>query len=414
MSEQKATCPMGRSFDPQSSAYVADPYKVFARAHEEAPVFFSEELDSWVVTRYDDVVSVLMDNDRFSAANALGNPPRGEPEPEVIEAFQEGFSSLFAGSMVMRDPPDHKRLRRLVDRAFVPRRVAAMEPDIRRIADELIDGMLLNDGHEADFAQAFALPMPLRVIFGIIGVPREDFDEVRGFSTAFAKLLFDNGAPLEQRVEAARQYVGFERYAAERIRERQKNPRDDLLTAIVTDNDLELRELVSLVVQLFVAGHETTAGLLANTIHLLLADRRRWEELRRNPELAPQVVEEALRAESPVQCHYRRAREAVSLDGMEIPEGASLSLFFGAANRDEEVFPEPEGFDPRRANAKRNLSFGRGIHFCVGAGLARLEGKIALEQLVSRLPDLRLSETEEPVRVPMYFARQWARLPVAY
>jgi cytochrome P450 len=380
-----------------------NPYALFERAHREAPVFYSPRFNLWVVTRYDDIWTVLKDPARFSSAHSTAvsaAPPR-----EVLDVIKEGYPEV--ATLVTSDPPAHTRFRSLVNKAFTPRRILERETRIREIANELVDAFIA--AGRADFVWQFAYPLPMTVIAGILGVPSTDLDRFKKWSDHAVERL-SVGLPVERQVECARSIVEFQHYFKARIEERREEPRDDMLTDLVKARieghaPLTMAEMLSILQQLLVAGNETTMNLLGSLIVLLLEDRSRWEAVRHDPTLGPRAVEEALRMETPVQGLFRTTTREVELGGATIPAGAQLQLHYAAGNRDTKEFPQPETFQMTRPNSAGHLAFGGGEHFCLGAALARLEGKIALEVLGSRLPDLRLAPEQPLNHVSHFFLR---------
>ena len=389
-----------------------DPYPLLARARREAPVFFSETFNIWVVTRYEDVWTVLRDPVRFSSA--ISTNVRSEIPDEVATILREGWGEV--ATLVSCDPPAHTRFRGLINKAFTPRRINEREPRIREIAADLLSRLAARG--RADIVWDFAYPLPMTVISEILGVPRDDLDVFKRWSDDLvARLSFD--LPLERQKECARSLVEFQKYFSARLDERAEDPRDDMLTAMIDARlegaaPLARGEMLSILQQILVAGNETTTNLIGSMVALLLEDRSRWEAVCADPGLVPGVVEEALRLEAPVQGLFRMATEDVELGGARIPKGAQLQLHYGAANRDEGEFAAAESFDLRRANAATHLSFGGGPHFCLGAALARLEGRIALTMLCERLPDLRLVPDQPRERAPHFFLRGFEHLWVEW
>ena len=413
-------------YDPHAlaGARPQDRHAVYRRLHEQGPIFVAD-LDAWIVTRYADVRQVLLDREHFTAAGSIGIDQFEAFPPEVRAVFDTGFER-FPGIIEM-DPPEHTRYRALVDAAFKPRRVAALGQAFRDIAHRLID-RFAGAGH-TDLIAAFSIPYPMAVICHVIGIPDEDLAEVHRMSAGFAAL--EAGViwhrPLEEQVASAKQFVAFQRYAAALVEERRANPTDDLLSLLVrstldgsTENGstqhvstqngstldgrrgITLEEAISWVIHLLFAGHETNARSLGTTIHALLSEPRLWRAITTDPSVIPNVVEEGLRLEPPVTYHTRTTVRAVTISGVEIPPGSVVHVVFAAANRDAAVFPEPAVFDPARRNISRHFGFGWGIHHCVGAPVARLESRIALEALAERLPNLRLAPTAaERERHPM-------------
>lgn len=388
-----------------------------ALATEPRPARYDAERRAWMLTRYDDVVDVLKDSQRFSAVNSIGIEPFESLHPEV-RAVLERSLPRFPGIIEM-DPPDHTRYRRLVNEGFTPRRVAALEPRMREIAHELLDD--LTDRTETDFVGAFGDPLPIRIIGEILGVPRTDTDHVQYLSDSFRTLEAGTigRLPLEDQIETAARFVDFQRYVEGMIEDRRRNPGEDLVSVLADtrlggERPLTTEELVSTVIHLLFAGQETTTRLIASMINLLLGDRALWERLVADPVLAPNAVEEALRLDPPVTYHQRLAKEDVVIGGAQLAGGDAVQLVFAAANRDPGAFPDPDTFDLERPNASRHLGLGRGIHFCVGAPIGRLEAKVALEVLTARVPSLRLDPERPAEREDHVMLSGLASLPLRW
>jgi cytochrome P450 len=354
---------------------------------------YDDEQAAWIAEVYDDVVDILKDQRHFSAVNSIGIAPFETMRDEVREVLEAGLPR-FPGIIEM-DPPQHTGYRRLVNEGFTPRRVAALEPGIREIAHDLLDGLTPQTG--ADFVTAFGDPLPIRVIGRILGVPPEDTDHVQHLSDAFRTLEAGTigTLPLERQVETAHRFVAFQRYVERMVEQRRESPGEDLVSVLVQtplagERPLTRDELVSTVIHLLFAGQETTTRLIASMVNLLLSDRPLWDRVRAEPELIPTAVEETLRLEPPVTYHLRQAKAPVSVGGTPMAPGDAVHLVFRRANRDAGVFPDPDAMDLERGNASRHLGLGRGIHFCVGAPIGRLEAKVALEVLTARVPTLRL------------------------
>ena len=374
-------------FDPFGPQYLADPYPHLAQARDATPAFYSPALDHWVVTGYDDIRSILLTPGVFSAANALA--PLTPPCPEAARTLS-GFGAL--PTLADADPPAHTRVRRMVNGAFTPRRVSAMEPVVRAVVARFCDERL-RLGH-ADIIRDFAWDLPVIVLFSILGAPAEDVAQVKEASEN--RVLFTYGKPsAEEQVRAAEGLSALWGYAHALVKDRITDPRDDFTTDLVQARDargegLTVAEASTITLSLLVAGHETTTSLLGNAFRRLLADGAAWEQLCADPSLIPGAVEEVLRLDSPVVAWRRRTTQPVDIGGVAVPEGANLLLMLGSANRDPAKFPDPDAFDIRRPNAHQHLSFGFGAHFCLGAPLARVEARIVLEEVSARLPSLRL------------------------
>jgi cytochrome P450 len=376
-------------FDPLGAEYLADPYPFLATAAAAAPVFYCESIDHWVVTRYHDIRHIFRTPTLFSAANA--NSPLRPPCPMAAKALEEGgFKSVPTLANV--DPPAHTRVRKIANVAFTPKRVAEMEPFVRELTVKFCNERL-RDGH-ADIVRDFAWALPALVLFRILGVPDDEVARVKEGS--WSRILFTYGLPSEsEQVRAAEGLAAFWRIAESLVRDRMTSPRQDFVSDLINAKDSEGKGLATeqaatVVLNLLFAGHETTTGLLGNAFRRLLADRDSWEAICHDQNLIPGAIEEVLRLDTSVIAWRRRTTQEVGIGGVPIPQGAKLLLLLGAANRDPSVFPNPDRLDIRRPNAREHLSFGAGPHLCLGAPLARLQGKVVLEEVSARLPDLRL------------------------
>ena len=399
-------------YNPLSPDALADPYPFFARAHLESPVFFSPRFNLWIVTRYDDIWTALRDPATFSSAISTTVGTAVPPEVEAILA--EGWGEI--PTLVTSDPPAHTRFRSLVNKAFTPRRVAERTDRIREIANGLVDGFV-GDGR-TDLVWRFAYPLPMTVIAEILGVPHRDLDRFKRWSDDLVARLSAE-LPLERQIACARSLVDFQRYFSDQLDARDREPRDDMLTDLLNarvagTEPLTRGEQLSILQQLLVAGNETTTNLIANMVVLLLERPEIWATLVAHPERAPAAVEEALRMEAPVQGLFRSTTREVELGGVRLPAGAHLQLLYAAGNRDAAEFADPGRFDLARPNVSSHLAFSGGAHFCLGASLARLEGRIALETLTARLPTLRLVPGEPLHRAPHFFLRGFEHLHVSW
>jgi hypothetical protein len=383
-------------FNPYSPAFRQDPYPVYRRLRDEYPVYHNEELGFFALSRYDDIVAALQDVETFSSANALGI---GAPR-EVLDQIP---------MMMLLDPPRHGQLRALVNRAFTPRRVAGLEPRIRALARGLIDAFI--ERGTCDLVEHFSGPLPATVIAELLGVPSEDGLMFKEKSTAIVTQDAKSGGELDFTPA-----VELMMYMGAAYDERRTQPRDDLMSALleaeIDGEQLSQEELLGFALLLLVAGNETTTNLISNAVALLdqYPDQRR--QLVDDPSLIPAAIEEFLRFESPVQGLSRTLRKDAVIHGLTIPEDAQLLLLYASANRDERRIDDPERFDISR-DSKPHLAFGFGTHFCLGASLARLETKIALEGLLARLPEFRVDFASSE-RLGGGVVRGWATLPIEF
>lgn len=413
MSKTNAASGLGSEYHPLLSPQLEDPHPFLARARREEPVFFSPALGCWVVTRHADISAVVADPARFSSAESITVGSATMP-PEVISVLMNGYP--LVPSLVDNDPPAHTRFRGLVSKAFTGRRLTEKEPFIRSLIDELIQSFQ----HEGrtDLFLRFAHPLSSGIIAEILGIPSEDIHRFRRWSDDLSTVLAVHG-PVEHQVECARGVVDFQRYLASALEERKTAPREDLFSDIITGSQamtppMSMAELVSLLMQVHFAGHETTAGLIVGAVELLLHNPDQLKALREDPSLVSGAVEEAVRMVSPVHAMFRTALEDVEIGGVSIPKGAHIRIVYASANRDEARFHEPDRFDIRRPDIKKHLAFGHGLHFCIGAPLARLEARLALEALLPSLPELRLVPGQTPGFLKSVTVRRHESLEVAW
>ncbi|MCV7256880.1 cytochrome P450 [Mycobacterium hackensackense] len=384
---------MTARLNPFSPDYLADPYPVFEAARAEARAFYSEELDYWILTRYDDVKQVIRDTVNFSSD--LVTTPLEPFGPVVMEELSKvGFQPVRV--LADNDPPGHARARRQVNKAFNPRRIKLMEQPVRELARRQIDRIA--DQVEVDFVSALAQPLPALVLFRLFGLPDDYLDVVKKGSADRVYLM--TGRPEEAASRVAGQGLArFYTLCRDLIADRIADPREDFPSDLIragqeTDEPLTERELVQVMYSILFAGDETTSSHLTHLVHRVLLVPGLWRRLHEQPGLIPNTVEEALRVEAPVINWRRRAKVDVEVGGVSLPAGAKILLSLGSANHDEATFDEAESFQPERSNARAHLTFGFGEHICLGAPLARLEGRVVLEEMVDRFPDATLPDQE--------------------
>ncbi|WP_437617322.1 cytochrome P450 [Sorangium sp. So ce1151] len=399
-------------YHPFVSPQLDDPYPVYALARRHLPVFFSQVLGMWVVTRYDDICAVLRDTATFSSLNMLTSPYR--PAPEAIRVLQDGGYER-ARLTVDNDPPAHTRVRSAVNKALTPARAARLEAGMYAVADRLVDAFE-RDGR-AELLGQFAFSLPAMVMLDFLGLPQEDAGRLLGWVEAWAGFMW---APLtpEQQVQSARAMVEYHRYCVGQVEARKAAPRDDLLSELIRGqsegaaglSDLEIAGMVN---DLLFAGQKSTAYAIANAVRLLLGHPEQWAAVREDPGLLSAAVEETLRMDSSAQAMTRTATREALIAGVAVPEGASICLVVGSANHDETHASDPERFDIRR-KLDKHLAFGHGIHYCVGAGLARAEVRVALDVLGRRLRGLRLVPDQAITYAPSLILRGPTRLEIAW
>ncbi len=376
------------------AAFKVDPFPFFARLRDEAPVYrtiLSGKQPAWLVTRHTDVHALLVDERFVKDRRSALTPAEQKKLP-----WAPSFIRPLMSNMLDQDPPDHTRLRALVQKAFTPRIVEQMRGRVQGLTDELVDAAAARGSF--DLIGDFALPLPMTIITEILGVPARDQDKFHRWSKSVVSLN-----PMTGSLRAVPSLWLFLRYLRGFFKLRRAEPGDDLTTALIQAEEagdhLSEDELLAMVFVLLIAGHETTVNLIGNGTLALMQHREQWDRLRAEPDLIKPAVEELLRFTAPVLLTTERyAREDVELGGgAAIPRGGAAFGVIGSANRDPAVFAEPDVLDLGRAN-NRHLGFGHGIHYCVGAPLARLEAQVAFATLARRLPDLRLAVPEERLR----------------
>ncbi len=372
-------------YDPFDPAVRRDPHPYYAVLRREAPVHHVPGLDVWAVSRHADVVAVLRDPQRFSSA-AMAQlmwraadlaPPNGD----------DRGPDRNAAAIIGCDPPAHTRLRGIVSRAFTPRRIAELEQRVRKIARDLLASFVATG--TCDLVADYAVPLPVAVIAELLGVDPDRHRDFKRWSDAMMRAVFDTPGEEEARAIGAC-LVDMNAYLDETIAARRLRPGDDvigtLLWAEAVDGALNADELKLFVFTLLVAGNVTTTHLIANAMLALVAHPGELVKVTATPALVPAMVEEALRYDGPVQFLFHTATDDVEVAGVPIPKGAMVAPLFASANRDERVFPRPDRFDVTR-NPKDHLAFGHGLHFCLGAALARLEARVAFEELLPAIRD---------------------------
>ncbi len=376
------------TFNPMAPEFVEDPYPTYRRLREEDPVHQSP-LGFWVLTRYEDVVSSLRDIRMVKEPIAAFVAARfGLPAPPTGMGL----------SMLDRDPPDHTRLRGLVSKAFTPRVIEQLRPHIQGIVNRLLDKVEGEPG--MDLIEQFAYPLPVIVICEMLGVPVADHERFKGWGLDIARgldaILLPTDSPVAERSMHARHALAA--YFRELIAERRAAPRDDMLSGLIAAEEagdkLTEDELLATCILLLVAGHETTVNLIGNGTLALLRHPEQRKRLQEDPGLITTAVEELLRFDGPVQRTARIPSEDVTFGGKTIGKGEMVMPFIGAADRDPRQFPDPDRLDLGRTD-NRHIAFGWGIHFCIGAPLARVEGQIAINTLLKRQPKLALAATPQ-------------------
>lgn len=393
-------------FDPLDPVIQADPYPFYASLRREAPVLRVAPYGFHVVSRHEDVLHVLRRPDLFSSAAMQGLAGR------AAAAVGADVPAFRAETLIGADPPAHTRLRKIVNRGFTPARIAAWEPRIREVAAGLVDAFA--PGGRGELMEAVAVPLPIQIISELLGVPPERRADFKRWSNAVVLVATGNPGPEDQKVFGRALMELFEFLAAQ-LAARRGAATDDTIGALVREHEdgaLTPHEVMTFCLTLLVAGNETTTNLLGNALLALSQHPEVLDRVQRDPGLVPGLVEETLRFDAPVQMTWRIATADVEIAGRKIPRGGVVAPLLGSANRDEARFPDPHRFDPAR-DASGHLAFGFGTHFCLGAGLARLEARCLLEALLPRLADLRLAQDGVP-RHASLFVRGPIRLELAW
>jgi cytochrome P450 len=380
-----------------SPEYLADPYPFYAQLREKAPVYFSRRLNGWVISRYADVSAGLLDKRLISGRRVQSFSSSLEAGDFEGMAMLHRHLEKWIGNM---DPPDHTRLRGLVNKAFTPKLVQDLAAGIERIASELLDRAEAKG--ELEFVRDFAYPLPAGVIATMLGVPGEDRERFIGWADDLVAYTGSGTASAELGRAAQRSAAELTAYFQEIAAKRRAEPKADLVSSLASLEDegerITPQELISMCTFLLVAGHETTMALLANGLLALMRNPEQCDALRSNPDLTAGAIEEFLRYDSPIQHQTRVAAQRLTVQGTEIREGQRVLLLLGAANRDPAQFPEPDRLSIQR-EPNRHLAFGLGIHYCLGAPLARLEAQIAFPAILRRFPRLHLVEKVRAWRV---------------
>ncbi len=390
------------AFDPWDPAFVSDPYPAYAELRERGRVTYYEPTDQWLVPRHADVSALLRDRrlgrtyqHRFTHED-FG---RTAPPPE-----HESFHTLNDHGMLDLEPPDHTRIRRLVSKAFTPRTVEQLKPYVSKLAGELVDGLVAKGG--GDLLTDVAEPLPVAVIAEMLGIPESDRAPLRPWSADICG-MYELSPSEETAAKAVRASDEFSAYLRELIAARRKNPGDDLISGMIAAHDeddvrLTEQELISTAVLLLNAGHEATVNSTVNGWWALFRNPDQLAALRADHSLIPSAVEELMRYDTPLQLFERWVLDEIEIDGTAIPRGAEIAMLFGSANHDPAVFTTPDRLDLTRTD-NPHISFSAGIHYCIGAPLARIELAASMRALLEKAPTLRLAA--EPERKPNFVIR---------
>lgn len=392
----------------REQAAIACPYPIFARLRQADGVPFNSDLGAWIISRYDDVRAILRDTDRFSSLSPTGPAQAGEAlMAGIMELMKDPEMAAVLGSNTMTrgrvavllnaDPPDHRRQRKLVNPAFRPDRIRAMEPAMVEITSHLLADVTddLRRTGVTDIVTRFAVGLPMTIIAMALGVADDDLSTFKRWSDDIVMPVGNHSPSVEQVKGFLISTKEFTEYFLAQIAARKVEATGDLLSDIanaqIDGEELTDDEQLGMLQQFLVAGNETTTNLIGNIVRRLAEEPDLQERVRANPELVEGLVEEMLRLEAPVGGLFRQAKVDVEIAGTRIPAGDHLWILFASANRDECKFDSPDSVDPARANVKEHLAFGNGEHFCPGAGLARSEARIATQMLLGGLRNIRLA-----------------------
>ncbi|WP_030942188.1 cytochrome P450 [Streptomyces sp. NRRL S-646] len=389
------------AFDPWDPAFLADPYPAYADLRARGRVHYYEPTNQWLVPHHADVSALLRDRrlgrtyqHRFTHEDFGRTAPPDEHEP---------FHTLNDHGMLDLEPPDHTRIRRLVSKAFTPRTVERLGPYVGNLAGELVDRLVENGG--GDLLSEVAEPLPVAVIAEMLGFPEADRGPLRPWSADICG-MYELNPSEETATRAVRASVEFSDYLRELIAERRKDPGDDLISGLIAAHDegdrLTEQEMISTCVLLLNAGHEATVNATVNGWYALFRHPDQLSQLRADHSLVPTAVEELMRYDTPLQLFERWVLDEIEIDGTVIPRGAEIAMLFGSANHDPEVFRDPERLDLTRTD-NPHISFSAGIHYCIGAPLARIELAASMTALLEKAPTLRLAA--EPERKPNFVIR---------
>jgi len=402
-----------QAFNPFEGPHFEDPYPLFTTLRAQVPVFYAQQIDHWVVSRHDDIKRVFLDPKTFSCKNAL-TPihPLNAKAQHILEQGGFRMTPAFGNN----DRPEHTRFRKHVQSVFTPQYLKDHEPRIAQIIGQFIDQ--IEPEGEADFAQQFLPDLSATVMLDMLGFAPDEMDLL--LKGGKERVLYIWGKPsVERQNQVAQGLATLFRYCRRLVEDRQLSPKDDLASRIVHgDKNSKVTftpdELASILFAFFTAGHDTTSSTMANALHQLLSNRSQWEIICKDPSLIPGAVEEVLRFDSPVVGWRRKATQEVDINGTTIPAGGQILLLLGSGNRDETIFENADHFNITRPNAHQHLSFGKGIHTCLGNTLSRMEIRIVLEQLSRRLPQLRLKNSGVEVGIPAVIFHGVTHLPVTW
>ena len=398
---------MEKVIDPFAPESLEDPYGLYEYLQQEAPVHQLPGTEIWLVTRHADVVEAASKPDVFSSNISAVVYTGGGPSPVVLAADPDAIGAVDV--LATADPPDHTAQRKLMNRVFSAKTIAALEPMIREFVVRALDEALRQGSME--WMSALSIPLPIAVIAKVLGLPPEDGEQLKAWGDAGVDLL-SGVAPVERMGECWQLMVGFLAYLRKHLAEPTTGSVTAEISEAVARGDLNEREGISLMLQLVIAGSESTASLMGSAVRMLVDDPELQSGLRADPKKIPVFLEEALRLESPFRGHFRITKDDTTLGGVDLPKGSRVMLMWGAGNRDPHAYGDPSDISLARDKPKQHLAFGSGIHFCLGAPLARLEAKVAVEELLARTSTVSMADGERPGHHPSIFVRRLESLPI--
>jgi len=400
-------------YNPMMPPHRDDPYTYYRLARMDHSVSYSALLDTWAITRYEDIQAVLGDSAHYSSRCAV--PSLAQNPPEVLRILGQGIPD--GRLLIQQDPPEHSSYRSIVNHAFAGHRINALRPQMQAVADRLI-ARFMSEG-EADLVAQFADEYICQVSAIAFGAPVADAARIRRWD-ADVFVLLDPTAQMDAKKEAATRFIEYQHYFVDLINERRSEPRDDLLSGLIrsaeqADPPLSFVDLITQCWEFFTAGLHTPRDTITSAILNMLTDERHyWEQACKEPDKISAIVEETLRRNGPLKGISRETTAPVELGGVGLPARAPLFLLLGSGNRDERQFHEPDRFEPTRPDVRKHLSFGSGIHLCPGANLARSEIRVALTSLTENIPAMTLAEQFTPSYVPAFFFHGLERLDVVW
>lgn len=394
-------------FNPFTPHFNLAPQSAFMAAQQEQPVFFSPVMNMWVVTRFDDLKAVMQDTDTFTSGGAFSAP--AVVSPEALKVMGGLDHPVYRYSLVNADPPVHTRFRSSFQRAFTPRQVAILEPQIRELIHSLLADLRANK--RAEVIKTFCDQLPLLTICRLMGIPDADSPDIKRWSTDYIRVQ-NPGWSTEEQQAIGQSVVNYYAYMLNLVKQYASQPAENLISAVIETRQsdpepLSDEEIAGLTLNLVLAGHETKAALIGNTLYGLLSQRELWASFCQHPERAAAAVDELMRHGGPAIGLFRRTSRDVVLGEVTIPQNSTVWIAYLAGNHDPEQFPNPDQLDFDRQNAAGHLSFGHGIHYCIGASLAKLELRLVIEELARQYPSLRLAPGQTLVPVPNFMLRAY-------